>query len=361
MNTVLIVGATGVIGEASLARFAASKDWNAIALSRREPEPVAGGNFQHYPLDLRDAAACRDLCKQLTKVTHVIYAAVSEQPGLVSGWRDRQQMQINLDMLTNLIEPLAEAAPQLQHVTLLQGAKAYGAHAGHRSPLPARESAPRVQHENFYWLQEDYLREQAQKARFNWTIFRPQVVVGSTWGAAMNPMLAFAAYAAIRRAEGKPFSFPGGETQIGEIVDADLLAEAFEWAASAPAAQAQTFNITNGDVCSWREVWPVLAAAFGVDVGTDEPMRLAEYLAVRSEIWDGVVQRHGLRPLKLMSFLGESHHYADILLRMDAKTIQRPMLLSTIKLRKAGFAGCRDSEDVLRRLVEEMRARRLIP
>lgn len=361
MHTALIVGATGVIGEAALARFATSKDWDAIALSRRKPEPVANGNFLHYALDLTDAAACRNLCKDLPKVTHVIYAAVSEQPGLVSGWRDQQQMQINLRMLTNLIEPLCEAAPSLQHVTLLQGAKAYGAHAGHRPALPARESAPRVQHENFYWLQEDYLRDKAQEAGFNWTIFRPQVVVGATWGAAMNPMLAFAAYAAIRQEEGKPFSFPGGELQIGEIVDAGLLAEAFEWAGTTTAANAQTFNITNGDICSWREVWPVLAEAFNVEIGADEPMRLAEYLAARTEIWDGIVKRHGLRPLNLLNFLGESHHYADILLRTEARTIQRPMLLSTIKLRKAGFAGCRDSEDVLRRLVEEMKTRRLIP
>lgn len=360
MNTALIVGATGVIGEAALARFAASKDWNTIALSRRKPEPVANGRFEHHALDLKDSAACRALCNDLTKVTHVIYAAVSEQPGLVSGWRDQEQMQINLSMLTNLIEPLSEVA-SLQHVTLLQGAKAYGAHAGHRPALPARENAPRVQHENFYWLQEDYLRNKAQQAGFNWTIFRPQVVVGTTWGAAMNPMLAFAAYAAIRREEGKPFSFPGGELQIGEIVDAELLAEVFEWAATSTAANAQTFNITNGDVCAWREVWPVLAEAFGIEVGADEPMRLAEYLSDRSEIWDDIVQRHGLRPLKLLTFLGESHHYADILLRADARTIQRPMLLSTIKLRKAGFAGCRDSEEVLRRLGEEMKTRRLIP
>ncbi|HYO05180.1 MAG TPA: hypothetical protein VET27_26345 [Mycobacterium sp.] len=30
-----------------------------------------------------------------------------------------------------LIEPLTDLAPGLEHVTLLQGAKAYGAHAGH--------------------------------------------------------------------------------------------------------------------------------------------------------------------------------------------------------------------------------------
>ena len=361
MKTALIVGATGVIGEAALARFAAAGDWDAIALSRRQPEPVLNGSFRHLSLDLGNAAACAAACQQLTAVTHVIYAAVSEQPGLVSGWHDRQQMQLNLNMLSNLIDPLCEAAPALQHVTLLQGAKAYGAHAGHRPALPARENAPRVPHDNFYWLQEDYLRDKAAACDFDWTIFRPQVVVGATPGAAMNPLLAFAAYAAIRRFEGKPFSFPGGELQLGEIVDADLLAEAFEWAGSSTSARRQTFNITNGDVCAWREVWPTLADLFGIEQGPDEPLQLAQYLGDRSAIWDEIVRRHGLRPLSLKSFLGESHHYADILLRKDATAIQRPMLLSTIKLRKAGFTGCRDSEEVLRRLVMEMKMRRLIP
>jgi hypothetical protein len=47
--------------------------------------------------------------------------------------------------------------------------------------------------------------------------------------------------------------------------------------------------------------------------------------------------------------------------RMGAEMITRPTLLSTIKLRQAGFAGCRDSDDVIRRPVDELQDRRLIP
>jgi nucleoside-diphosphate-sugar epimerase len=361
MNTVLIVGATGVIGDASLAHFAAAKEWQTIALSRRTPDPGSTGSFRHVGVDLTNGTACRLACERLRDVTHVVYSAVSEQPGLVTGWRDPEQMQANLAMLRNLIEPLTEMSSNLQHVTLLQGAKAYGAHAGHRPPLPARESAPRVQHENFYWLQEDYLRTKAQQRGFAWTIFRPQVVIGAAWGAAMNPLLPLAAYGVIRREEGKAFSYPGGELQLGQIVDAGLLAEAFEWAATEKAARNETFNIANGDVFAWREAWPVLADALAVEVGRDEPMYLAEYLPPRAALWNRIVEREALRPLSLLHFLGESHHYMDLLLRRTVTTIQRPMLLSTIKLRQAGFAACRDSEAVLRRWVDELRHRRLIP
>jgi nucleoside-diphosphate-sugar epimerase len=362
MNTVLIVGATGVIGEAALAHFAMADNWNAIGLSRRTPEPICDpASFSHIPLDLLDAAATREACNSLNDVTHVIYAAVAEQAGLVSGWHDTQQMQTNLTMLNNLLEPLSKSATNLQHVSLLQGAKAYGAHAGHITPVPARENASRVQHKNFYWLQEDYLQEVSERTGLSWTIFRPQVVVGSTSGVAMNPLLAFAAYAAIRKEEGKPFSFPGGVLQLAEIVDAGLIAEALEWAATAQPAKAQTFNITNGDVCAWRELWPTLAMEFDIELGPDEAMPLATYLLKRNLLWQHIAKRNNLKNNNLKNFLGESHYYADILLRANSQSIQHPILLSTIKLRQAGFSACRDSESVIIKLISEMKDRRLIP
>lgn len=360
MTTVLVAGATGVIGDAALARFAAEPGVGVVAVSRRRPALADGGRIRHLPLDLSDPAACRTAAAELGEVTHVVFAAVAEQPGLVAGWRDPQQMRANLAMLRNLVDPLSEVA-RLEHLTLLQGAKAYGAHAGRAAPIPARERAARDAHENFYWLQEDHLRALAASRGFAWTIFRPAVVIGAAWGAAMNPLAPLGAYAALRREEGLPFSYPGGVAQIGEIVDADLLAEAFLWAAHAPAARGETFNITNGDVFTWRDAWPVLAEAFGVEAGPDEPMRLASWLIERADQWDVLVAREGLQPIGLHAFLGESHHYADILLRKDAETIGRPTLLSTIKLRQAGFAACRDSEDSLRKWVRELQLRRLLP
>jgi nucleoside-diphosphate-sugar epimerase len=361
MNTVLVVGATGLVGESALERFAGADGWQAIAISRRTPEPVANGNFRHLPLDLTDAEACRAAADQLRDVTHVVYAALYEKPGLVAGWQEADQMAVNEAMLKNLLDPLVEAAPGLRHVTLLQGTKAYGAHVRPKIPIPARERAPRDPHANFYWLQEDYLRAKAEERGFAWTIFRPQIIVGAAWGAAMNPLLAFGAYAAIRREEGKPFSYPGGVIHVMELVDPRLLAEAFAWAAEAPQAAGQHFNITNGDVYAWREVWPAMAEAYGVEPGPDEPLRLAEYLPARAEIWDRIVAREGLRPIPLMRFLGESHHYADMLMNLGADAVRLPILVSTIKLRQAGFPGCYDSEDTLRHWIGVMQERRLIP
>ncbi|MBL8772370.1 MAG: NAD-dependent epimerase/dehydratase family protein [Phenylobacterium sp.] len=359
MKTVLVAGATGLVGEAAVARFAAA-GWNVIAVSRRTPEPTVAASVRHIAVDLTDPAACRAALGGLGEVTHLVYAALYEKPGLLAGWRETDQMETNLSMLRNLLEPLAAARP-LRHVTLLQGTKAYGAHLRARIPIPARERAPRDDHANFYWLQEDYLRATAGTRGFDWTIFRPQIVVGAAWGAAMNPLLPLAVYAAIRRELGQPFAYTGGAPQVMELVDPRLLGEAFAWAAEAPAAAGETFNITNGDVFAWSEVWPAMAEAFGMAQGPDEPLRLAEWLPAHAEIWDRIVAREGLRPIPLDRLLGESHHYVDALTRPGVTAVTLPILVSTIKLRQAGFGACYDTEDTLRFWIAEMARRKLIP
>src|SRR6266852_6058396 len=158
-------------------------------------------------------------------------------------------------MLQNLFEPLEAVAKNLQHVSLLQGTKAYGAHLGPIA-LPAREHSRRHPHQNFYWLQEDYLRAKQPGKRWYWTILRPQLVIGEAVGSNLNVIPAIGVYAAIRREAGLPLSYPGGPQLIFEMVDVDLLARSMEWAAGTPAGRNETFNITNGDVFVWEEVWP---------------------------------------------------------------------------------------------------------
>jgi nucleoside-diphosphate-sugar epimerase len=185
--------------------------------------------------------------------------------------------------------------------------------------------------------------------------------VGAAWGAAMNPLLPLGAYAAIRRERGETFSYTGGVAHVMEMVDPRLLGQAFAWAADAAEAANETFNITNGDVYAWPEVWPAMADAFGMLQGLDEPMRLAEYLPAHEAEWDEVVKRYGLRPLKLAAFLCESHHYIDALARPGVEDLARPILVSTIKLRQAGFAPCRDTAAMFADWFARLRALRFLP
>jgi nucleoside-diphosphate-sugar epimerase len=163
-NTVLIAGASGLVGAACVDRFL-DDGWNVIAASRRRPEIFSDESFEHRAIDLRDETATRESVQDLTGVTHVVYAAVYEKPGLIAGWTEQDQMETNLAMLRNLIEPLADVA-RLEHVTLLQGTKAYGIHL-HPMRVPARERYPRDEHANFYWLQEDYIKEKSATEGFD--------------------------------------------------------------------------------------------------------------------------------------------------------------------------------------------------
>lgn len=291
-------------------------------------------------------------------VTHVVYAAVYEMPGLVAGWTDPQQMEINETMLRNLLDTVRGGS--LRHLSMLQGTKAYGAHL-HPIRTPAREDAPRDPHDNFYWLHEDMVRERSAADGWSFTIWRPQLIVGPNHGVVMNIPPVIGAYAAIRRAEGLPFSFPGGAPWVWEAVDTRLLAEAMSWAAASSDAAGETFNITNGEVFQFRDMWPALASTLGVEVGADEPLSMAEYLPPRSDVWDGVVEEFDLRRIPLAELLGESHHYADVCFAYGSDVPPPPTYLSTVKLRQSGFNGAYNTEASFCHWLRVLIERRILP
>lgn len=357
-NKVLIAGASGVVGAAAVDAFLAD-GWEVLALSRRRPEIRSTRPFAHLPVDLRDAQASRAALAGVSGITHVVYAALYEKPGLIPGWTERDQMDTNLAMLKNCLGPISGAGSALRHVSLLQGTKAYGIHL-HPMPIPARERAPRDPHANFYWLQEDYLKELAAN-RFDFTILRPQLIVGSAYGVAMNLAPVIGAYAAICRELGEPFSFPGGISYVWEAVDARLLANVFVWATKTDAAKGQHFNVTNGDVFEWRNLWPAMAATLGVDTGLDRPRSMAQFLPAQRATWDRIVARHGLRRVALPDLLGESHHYADFCFAYGATVPPPPAFVSAIKLRQAGFHEVCDTEDMFCHWLRDFIARGILP
>ena len=357
---VLIVGASGVIGSAAIEHFARHEGWSVVGLSRRRPDVPADCVFEHVSLDLMDADACRAAADSFGDVTHVVYAALFEKPGLVQGWYEADQMATNLAMMRNLMDPLLRAAAGLRHVSVLQGTKAYGAHV-HRIKVPARENTPRDPHDNFYWLQEDYIRGVQAGAPWTFTIWRPQVVFGGACGVAMNLIPVLGAYAAICRELGLPFYCPGEAGNIIEAVDADLVAKALFWATGASAAQGETFNITNGDVFVWENVWPAIADAVGLKPAFGRPLSLSEFLPAHAEDWDRIVARHNLRPIPMRDLVGESHHYADLLFSWGAKQTPASTLVSTIKLRQAGFGDCVDTEVMFRRWLGILAERGVVP
>ena len=355
---VLVAGASGLVGSAAMRHFAGEPGCRVTAVSRRVPLDVSGVRF--LPADLGNERACAELFGGLTGVTHLVYAALHERPGLVTGWREAEQIETNDRMLRNLIAPLARANPGLRHVALLQGTKAYGAHI-RRFAVPAREGHSEARDvPNFYWQQEDYIRATQVGQGWSWTILRPQIVVGMAIGGAMNLIAALGADAALRRAAGEPWGYPGGTGNILEAVDAGLLARAIAWAGEADVAANQVFNVANGDVFVWENLWPAIAEELGMEPAPAAPRSLAGTSGRNAAAWEAIRVKHGLDAPPLADFVGESFHYADFCMGFGGRG-GNAALVSTIKLRQAGFGEAIDTEEMFRRWFRAFRERRLLP
>ncbi len=357
-NKVLIAGATGMVGHAALVYFSASPDWDVVAVSRRVPDCAAP--FEHIAVDLTDEKACRDVFGRRSDITHVIYAALHDRVQPDAEWPGTDSVSANLSMLRNLLEPLRKSSTQLHHVTTLQGTKAYGVHVGQQIPVPAKERWPRFEHKNFYWQQEDYIREAQQSQSWHWTIFRPQIIFGYSIGSPMNHIPVIGVLAAICREENLPMGFPGRSSSILEAIDARLLARAFEWAAIADTSHNQIFNITNGDVFVWRNVWPTIANTLGTEAGPDNPLSVREFLQEKESTWEDIVRKYKLRPLNLRDLIGQSGAHADMGFRYGTNQSQSA-LVSTIKLRQSGFHACMDTEDAFQDWFRFYEQQRVLP
>jgi nucleoside-diphosphate-sugar epimerase len=360
VKKVVVFGATGAVGLSATRHFHDVEAAPVVGVARRDPGIVG---VHHVELDLSDRSDCDTVLGGATfrDTTHVVYAALQESSDLVGGWRDPELMRYNLRLFENAIEPLLGAhGSSIVHISLLQGAKAYGLHVG-RSPLPAKESAPRDTHENFYFLQEDALRHLSEEAHWSWTILRPQVVYGESIGSPMNLLPAIGVYASLEKARGRPLCFPGGPPAVQEAVDARLLARAISWAGESREAGNEIFNVTNGDIFSWSDVWPQIAAAFGMEVGEPKPIRLSEAMPPRAAEWADIVDRYGLRaPRNMAAFVGNSWTYADVLFgSLGARPL--PALLSTIKIRRAGFHDCIDTAEMFRYWFAKLQGERQLP
>jgi nucleoside-diphosphate-sugar epimerase len=267
-------------------------------------------------------------------------------------------------MLRNVVEVLGEASPGLQHITLLQGTKAYGAHWGPARTV-SKESDGRYMPPNFYYAQEDFLREQQASRGWAWTALRPQLVSGFALGSPSNGIAALGAYAAICKELGLPLRCPGAAHRILEASDTRLLARAADWAASTPECDGQAYNITNGDCFVWHEIWPGLAELFDMDWAPPHPMPLQAAMADKGPVWERIRRRHGLEyPLES---LVPSWEFADMLFAsgshqaFGAGAEVPAILVSTIKARTHGFHDCIDTEQMFAEWIEVYRRWRALP
>jgi nucleoside-diphosphate-sugar epimerase len=347
-RSVLIAGAQGVIGQAAAEYFSSLPDTTVYGLSRRKIEGLPG--IAPINVDLLSPADVERAIAPLKDVTHIIFAAYVEKdtPG--------ERSEVNVALLRNLLTIVEQNAPGLKHVTLYQGGKAYGADLG-PFKTPAREDDPRLMGPNFYYDQEDFLRQRQTGKKWNYSVLRPEAVCGYAVGNPMNLTMVIAVYAAISKELGLPLRFPGPEAAyraLYQVTSADILAKAAAWAGETPLAANEIFNITNGDYFRWQFMWPRIAKAFQMEVAEPIPMPLKVFMADKGPLWAKMIEKYGLKPIPYDHLV--SWPFGDFIFNSAFDNIS-----STIKARKHGFHDCIDTEDMFTRFFADLRKRRVIP
>ncbi|MFA1238339.1 SDR family oxidoreductase [Serratia odorifera] len=343
----LVIGANGVIG-AKLIEHLAQQRWQVIGVSRRGGQARPG--VRYLAVDLLDAQATRQALQPLTQVTHIFYAAYQDAPDWAS------LVAPNLAMLQNVVEAVEPGATGLQHISLMQGYKVYGAHLG-PFKTPARESDAGHMPPEFNLDQQYYLQQRQQGKRWQWSAIRPSVVGGFSLGNPMNLALSIAVYASISKALNLPLRFPGkpgAYHSLLEMTDAGLLANATLWAATEPQAANQAFNINNGDLFRWSEMWPKIADYFALPVAPPLPMPLTQMMADKATLWGDMALQHQLAETDYRQVA--SWPFVDFVFSWDYD-----MFADGSKARRLGFHQFVATDSMFFALFDEFRRRKIIP
>jgi nucleoside-diphosphate-sugar epimerase len=344
----LVVGAQGVIGRNLVNHLAALGDWDIVGLSRRGGETA--GNVRHIAVDLLDAADCRSKLGELRQVTHIFYAAYQDRPS----WAEL--VPPNLAMLVNVVEAVEPMAAGLRHISLMQGYKVYGAHLG-PFKTPARETDAGHMPPEFNVDQQEFLEQRQRGKAWSWSAIRPSVVGGFALGNPMNLAVVIALYASMSKELGLPLRFPGkpgAYDKLLEMTDAGLLAKATVWAATDPRCANQAFNINNGDLFRWSELWPKIARWFELEPAPPLPMSLSVVMADKEPLWQAMIEKHGLQPTPYKDV--SSWGFGDFVFSWDYD-----LFADGSKARRFGFHEYVETEAMFMNIFADLRRRKIIP
>lgn len=347
-KTALIVGANGVIGTNLIQHLLQLGDWNIIGLSRRGGTPQE--RLRYISVDLLNAQDCKEKLSNLTQITHLFYAAYQDRPT----WAEL--VTPNLAMLVNAVQAVEPVAANLQHISLMQGYKVYGAHLG-PFKTPAKESDGGHMPPEFNVDQQLFLEKLQVGKSWSWSAIRPSVVGGTALGNPMNLAIAIAVYASICRELNLPLRFPGkpgAYDKLMEMTDAGLLANATVWAATQPQCANQAFNITNGDLFRWNELWPKLAAYFELETAAPLQLSLQTVMADKEPLWKSMQEKYSLTQHLYQDL--SAWGFADAVFSWDYDFFG-----DGTKARRYGFHEFVETEQMFYQLFDELRRTKVIP
>jgi nucleoside-diphosphate-sugar epimerase len=344
-HVALVAGASGIIGNGLVEALAGRADWQTRTLATR---PMAG--VDSIAVDLLDAGATIEALKAAADTTHLFYAAYKPQPDFAA------EVAVNGPMLENLLDGLKAAGAPLERVVLYQGAKVYGVHLG---PVRAPFYEDDIRHipPNFYYTQEDTLRRRSAAGEFDWCILRPDVVIGTVAGNAMNMAMVIGVFAAFCKATRTPFRFPGSGTVydgvLAQFTDARLLGRASLWGATAAEARNEAFNYVH-EPFRWERIWRQVGEGLGLEVGPPLKMTLARQMADKAPLWAQLTQQHGLREMPYERLVGWD--FGDFIFNTEFD-----MISDMGKIRRAGFNETVDSGAALLAAIRSLQDQKVLP
>ncbi|ROT39607.1 hypothetical protein SODALDRAFT_274784 [Sodiomyces alkalinus F11] len=277
MSSAIVVGATGILGREIVLQLGKSPDkWPTIYALSRSKKGDFPPTVRQTSIDLTGSTT--EMAQNLQGVTaeYVFFAAYLQKDTEQANW------DVNGDMLQNFLNALETtgAASSLKRIVLVTGCKQYGVHLG---PVknPMLETDPWLRGggdrtsfpPNFYYRQQDIVRDFCETKEVGWTVTYANDVVGFARGNFMNLATSVGIYAAVEKELGHDLVFPGSErfySGFDSLTDAGLHARFCEWAALEPRAAGEAFNVVNGDVESWQNLWPRVAERFGMMVKPDQ-------------------------------------------------------------------------------------------
>ena len=341
----LVVGASGIIGNAVVETLVQADDWTVRAMRRTFVPGV-----EALACDLKDTKATAEALRKASDTTHVFYAALSPEATL------SKEADVNTHMLANVLDGLKQAGAKIQRVVHFQGAKVYGVHLG-PAVAPFYEDDPRHVAANFYYTQEDLLRERAQQGEFEWSILRPDPVVGDIAGNPMNIAMVIGAFIALSKQARVPLRFPGSTRTyrdvLAQLTDARWLARASLWAATDANACNQAFNLVS-EPFRWERIWKKVGAAFNIEVAEPQPLSMAQHFPEKSVVWETLTGQHKLQPIPYEQLV--NWKFGDFILNTEWD-----MISDMGKIRRAGFTEAVDAEQCLILAIQSLQKKGYLP
>lgn len=276
MPSAIVTGATGILGREIVFELGKHRQqWPTIhALSRSQKEDYPD-TVIHNHIDLQSTPD--EMAKDLQNVRgeYIFFAAYLAQDTEQAAW------DVNGAMLSNFLGALEKtgAIKDVKRIILVTGAKQYGVHLG-MPKQPMLESDPWLTDDkwppNFYYNQQNILHKFCEDHNKEWVVTYPNDVIGYATGNFMNLSAAIALYTLVWKeldTSNHGLVFPGSPsfyTKFDSFTYSKLHAEFCAWAALEPRAANQAFNVVNGDVESWQNLFPKVANYFGTVVKPDQ-------------------------------------------------------------------------------------------